>query len=381
MSRNNNYSDNYDFVQKGPLPIEDKPSILKEVIQDVRDTLVMIKRLFYTLLKLFKRIVAGPLYRNLMPYRYYSRIAPQFSEVSYLYDRLADEISKSLLVDLFAYRVLGFTKVKLSRNNPRYWKDIEDVNTYVTNEKPIQVEFMNTKLPLFDLRGLGYEVRTHAAACSVACAFVQKQYEFHRNGVHIKAEAGDVAIDAGGCWGETTMYFAHEVGKTGEVYSFEFIPSNLAVMYQNIKKNPHLADRVHLVESPIWTESNKRLYYVDWGPGSNVNTEKLRDTYVECFTKSIDDLVEEKNIRSVDFIKMDIEGAELPALKGAEKAILKFKPKLAISVYHQLSDFTTIPKYLDSLGLDFEYYLDHHTIHTGETVLFALPAARRNSAI
>ena len=77
---------------------------------------------------------------------------------------------------------------------------------------------------------------------------------------------------------------------------------------------------------------------------------------------------------SVDFIKMDIEGAESEALEGAKQTIRAFHPKLAISVYHKLDDFWTIPKYIDQLGMGYRFYLRHFTIHREETVLFAGPS-------
>jgi hypothetical protein len=70
---------------------------------------------------------------------------------------------------------------------------------------------------------------------------------------------------------------------------------------------------------------------------------------------------------------MDIEGAELSALQGAEETIRAFKPKLALSVYHKPNDLTVIPRYLNGLGLGYEFFLDHFTVYEGETVLFANP--------
>ena len=93
-------------------------------------------------------------------------------------------------------------------------------------------------------------------------------------------------------------------------------------------------------------------------------------------TISIDDFVIERKLSRVDFIKMDIEGAELCALKGAERTIRAFKPKLAISLYHRDTDFTEIPDHLNKLGLGYKFFLDHFTVHGEETILFAAPSVR-----
>ena len=83
------------------------------------------------------------------------------------------------------------------------------------------------------------------------------------------------------------------------------------------------------------------------------------------------DVFRKPSFPKVDFTKIDIEGAELAALNGAEKSIRRFKPDMAITVYHSLEDFWQIPQYLDSLNLGYVFYLRHFTIHAEETVLFA----------
>jgi hypothetical protein len=69
---------------------------------------------------------------------------------------------------------------------------------------------------------------------------------------------------------------------------------------------------------------------------------------------------------------MDVEGFELKALKGASSTIAKFRPKLAISLYHKPEDFFEIPIYLKSYYPFYRLYLDHYTIHAEETVLYAI---------
>ena len=95
------------------------------------------------------------------------------------------------------------------------------------------------------------------------------------------------------------------------------------------------------------------------------------ESAVEVQTQTIDDFVSEQSIKKIDFIKMDIEGSEPNALKGAEGTIRKHRPKLAIAIYHDLRHFASIPNWIDGLGLGYRFYVGHFTIHAAETVLFA----------
>jgi hypothetical protein len=65
------------------------------------------------------------------------------------------------------------------------------------------------------------------------------------------------------------------------------------------------------------------------------------------------------------------EGSELSALKGAETSIRRWRPKLAISLYHRPEDFFSIPLRIDSLSVGYNFFLDHYSIHNEETVLYA----------
>jgi FkbM family methyltransferase len=312
----------------------------------------------------------------LTPKLYFGRHeASQIRRGEFLYDLLDDAHSKSLLIKLIAYRILGHRKVKLPRNTPKYWSDITWVNTFSTNAELLSIASMGLSLAVKDMSAMGYDMRCYAGDGGLACVLVQKQYEYHRGDVHCKAEAGDVVIDAGACWGETSIYFAHEVGPTGQVLSYEFIPSNLAVARRNLDMNPHLKDRVQLVEMPLWSTSGVTLGYIDRGPGSQVTDDPIHfhscDGMVQ--TTTIDDTIAALGLSKIDFIKMDIEGAELDSLRGAEAAIRRHRPKLAISLYHQPDDIETIPRYLAGLDLGYRFYLDHHTIYNNETVLFAVP--------
>jgi FkbM family methyltransferase len=194
-----------------------------------------------------------------------------------------------------------------------------------------------------------------------------KQYE---SDGFVRPEEGDVVIDCGGCWGDTALYFAHEVGASGEVHSFEFISSNLDILRQNLQGNPELGSRVSVSEHPVWDQSGVPMNYLDIGPGSCVNPDSP-GAGPTVATIAIDDYVKQAGLKRVDFIKMDIEGAELRALKGAVETLRTFRPKLAIALYHQVSDFARVAAFLDDLDLGYSFRLEHFTPQLWETALFA----------
>lgn len=297
-----------------------------------------------------------------------------YDELRWLFNLLDDEYSKTIFVKVIVYRLLGKNRVRLPLNNQNYWKQRKDMmNMQVKNAVPIKVDFMNMnwELSLFDLSKSSFDIKIYATAIAVQTQFYLKHYEYNKDGVEIKAEKNDFVIDAGSCWGDTTLYFAHEVGSNGMVYSFESNPDNLEILKKNILLNSNLKKRIKVVQKPLWEHSNKALCLTDEGPASRVCEYDKSDVRNTVSTIAIDDFVQSNAIKKIDLIKMDIEGAELNALKGAENTINKFKPKLVISVYHKPSDFFVIPQFINSLNLGYKFYLDHHTIHAEETVLFA----------
>ena len=79
----------------------------------------------------------------------------------------------------------------------------------------------------------------------------------------------------------------------------------------------------------------------------------------------------------VSFIKMDIEGAELAAFKGAQKTITAHQPILAISLYHKPEDLITIPQFIHELHRDYRFWLRaHHPRFAYEMVLYAIPPTK-----
>jgi len=74
---------------------------------------------------------------------------------------------------------------------------------------------------------------------------------------------------------------------------------------------------------------------------------------------------------SPSFISMDIEGAELRALKGAYQTIVKSRPTLAICIYHSVDHLWAIPLYINGLGLGYRFWMRNYCSFTAETVVYA----------
>lgn len=285
----------------------------------------------------------------------------------YLYDILVGQESKDLLIKVLTYRMLGHRKVKLSLNNPWYWQKMNEVEKYFSKEDMVKVNNINLELKRINLEEIGYPINMYYTSLGILTDFVIKPYEYK----NIKAGKGDVVIDAGACYGDTALFFANEVGDNGKVFSFEFVPTNLKILYKNIELNPNLKHRIEVIENPLWSESKKTMYYTDNGESSGVSFKDNKNHEGKVATITIDDFVKQKSITKINFIKIDIEGAELEALKGAAGTIKKFKPKIAVCIYHRLDDFISIPHFLNDLDVGYKFHLKHSSIHAGETVLFA----------
>jgi len=180
-------------------------------------------------------------------------------------------------------------------------------------------------------------------------------------------QPGEIIIDAGGFQGGTAIWFADKIGELGQVHSFEPLESNYLKMKENIHRN-HLEQIITAINEGLWN-INTDLFITDHLSASYCSADH-GDLKIKVTT--LDTYVQAKKLERVNFIKMDIEGSELNALKGASETIIKFKPKLAISIYHLPGDIYEIPFFIKSLVPEYQLYLSHKFKGWNETVLFAV---------
>ncbi len=119
------------------------------------------------------------------------------------------------------------------------------------------------------------------------------------------------------------------------------------------------------INKGVW-DKKCTLSFGDFGALNNGAIQEKGGLLID--TDTIDNVLQGDR---VSYIKMDIEGAELNALVGAKNTIMKYKPKLAICVYHKIDDLIKIPCYVKSLVPEYKLYLRVHSTHTKELVLYA----------
>jgi len=293
-------------------------------------------------------------------------------EFAAAYNLLDDVYSRNLFVDLMAFRMLGHRKVKLPLAFTNYKELISKLDMLADKSDWIEAGMFDWKLYFMDLYPIDIPVKMYYSGAGILIDFILKQYEcITESGKRIGVKPGDNVIDAGACWGDTALFFANLAGEKGRVFSFEFMEKNVEILNTNLGLNPALKSRITMLNRAVWNVSDEKLFFLENGPGTRVNNEITKAGAKPVYTASIDDVAKEYNVPVINFIKMDIEGSELKALEGARETIIRDKPQMAISVYHNFEDFYTIINYINNLNLGYKFYLRHFTIYHEETVLYA----------
>lgn len=175
----------------------------------------------------------------------------------------------------------------------------------------------------------------------------------------IKRNPEAVFVDGGGYHGETVDEFIEfQKNKFKKIYSFELDEEN----YNNMDKKKY-DERVEFLNYGMWSEEKICRYGSDTTSSS---IENEGDKLAKCIPI---DMICDKD--RVTFIKMDIEGAEIEALKGACKTITENRPQLAICIYHKPNDIYEIPFLLKKWVPEYKFFIRHHSEVNVETVLYA----------
>ena len=171
-------------------------------------------------------------------------------------------------------------------------------------------------------------------------------------------------IDCGAFDGDTAITLKKLKGQIEKLALFEPEKPSFDKLKETIKKEK-VANEQILFPCGVWDKTEMLAFKS--GLQSSSSISESGDVYVQCI--ALDDVLQDFK---PTFIKMDIEGAELEALLGAENMIREHKPDLAISVYHKVEHMIDIPLLIKNFNPNYKLYLRCHGLHGMETILYAV---------
>lgn len=153
-----------------------------------------------------------------------------------------------------------------------------------------------------------------------------------------KLRWGDTVIDVGAYTGFYTIYAAKKVGPKGRVIAMEPDPYSLMRLKRNIKLNN--VNNITIISKGLYSRDAVLKFETQTVCSRIVDDENTSHTLNSIRVTTLDKLMSDLALKHVDFVKMDIEGAELEAIKSCRKAIAG-KAHFAIASYHVVDGIET----------------------------------------
>lgn len=175
----------------------------------------------------------------------------------------------------------------------------------------------------------------------------------------------EILIDCGAYIGDTAKDFVNILHKR-RIETYDAIISLEPDPHNFEKLTAHKFSNHICIQKGAYNKATT-MYFEQNGDGGNIKN----DGKIRIETDAIDNIL---NGKRATIIKMDIEGSELAALEGAKITIQKYKPTIAVCVYHKRSDLLEIPQYIKSLVPEYKLYLRKYatTRSCTDLVLYAV---------
>lgn len=223
------------------------------------------------------------------------------------------------------------------RKNEQLLEAVRLFNKTTANINVREVSFTQAG-PVIELRdGRRYHLDIHTKAGRMwtvpfTGTFEPDESAFVRNNV----KPGDIAIDVGANFGWFTLMLSQLVGANGaqgQVHAFEPVQETTDLLNRNAQLNN--ATNIHISGAALDAQDATRdLYLPDIAVSGSFALHHYNENYQvqKVPTMTLDTYVRLHNLPRVDFIKADIEGAELNMLKGASDTLKRFAPTLMLEV-------------------------------------------------
>jgi FkbM family methyltransferase len=183
---------------------------------------------------------------------------------------------------------------------------------------------------------------------------------------HFSPEDGDIVIDVGAHMGRYTIISSKRVGVNGKVVAIEAHPDNFEILNRNIKLNK-LTNVMTLNYAAYSKQTKLKLYLPDEELGytghhttmfnfvSTRHNVKAEEKFIEVNANTLDYILQQNGIREVNWIKIDVEGAEFEVLKGATNIISKSKDIALLIEVHGHDNYKPIVEFLNVYNFKIEF--------------------------
>jgi len=179
----------------------------------------------------------------------------------------------------------------------------------------------------------------------------------------------DIVINAGVAGGGEIPIFLSLLGEKGQLHNID--PLGNDYLDSNVEKLIQYSDNVFEHKFALAQTSGTIQLSLAEGQAS------IKGDQVQNFPAlSFDDFIHQQELKKVDVIKMDLEGAEEQIIPTLGKTIKVFRPLLLISIYHQISHLWELPKYLMEQAENYNFYLNVYSWERHEVILYGVPIER-----
>lgn len=198
--------------------------------------------------------------------------------------------------------------------------------------------------------------------------YASRIFTSYQYGDHVRIGPGDVILNCGVFEGFEIPYFLSYLQNTGSVIDIDPMGHGHLSRYAAgcIGQAGNVVEEKCAVANVSGTLT---LSVLPDGQMQNIVSDKT----ISCPSTSIDDLVAARGLARVDLVKMDIEGEEYRACLGMENTIKRFRPQLAISIYHSINHFWEVPLILMNMCENYDFHIGHYSCTRHETIFYAIP--------
>jgi FkbM family methyltransferase len=182
---------------------------------------------------------------------------------------------------------------------------------------------------------------------------------------YYKPRKGDTIVDVGAYVGLYSILSSNLVGNDGSIYAIEPEPQTFSLLIRNLRLND--LNNVLLLNSALSDKTGEAPFYVPKGStaGSSFHLQHLKAQKIKDYTEikvkvqTFDNLLASSNLRHVDIMKVDVEGAELSVLHGADNSLAEGSvAKLVIEVHKTVNKLVALRKFLKARGYVIEGCFD-----------------------